>query len=306
MALLESVNFLMDEFWSRNRNARVIVTGASGWFGRTFVDQLLKANIPFLCLGSHRRLEVFSGKQVEIYTYDDGVCQEFAPTVVADFAFLTRDKTEVMSPKEYVETNRRLTDQALGLARIDSVRALITTSSGASMHGKPDSYGQLKLEAEDRFRDETAKLDKSWVNMRAWSVSGPFIRNINGYAFSKFVHNATLEGKICIESPHMVFRRYVDVGDLINVALKLAFSGRFTGSIDSGGELVELEQLAYRIFGVLKLKPNIEVERVGLGKVDDYFSRSAVWEDTCRDLGYEPLSLDGQIETLAKSFLARN
>jgi nucleoside-diphosphate-sugar epimerase len=296
----------MSDFWSRNRDARLIITGASGWFGRTLVDQLIKAGVPFLCIGSHRRAEAFSGKQIEIFAYGDAEVLDFSPTAIVDFAFLTRDKRGVMSPQDYEETNRRLTDQALTLARIDSVKALVTTSSGASVHGVVDSYSQLKREAEEKFLDETVKLEKSWVNIRPWSVSGPFIRNITGYAFSRFVHDAVFLGKISIESPHMVFRRYVDVGDLINVALKLAFSGRFTGSIDSGGELVELEQLAYRIFGVLKLKPNIEVERVGLGKVDDYFSRSAVWEDTCRDLGYEPLSLDGQIETLAKSFLARN
>jgi nucleoside-diphosphate-sugar epimerase len=208
-----------------------------------------------------------------------------------------------MSPGDYKETNRRLTDQALTLARIDSVRALISTSSGASVHGAVDSYSQMKLEAEERFRDETVKLDKSWVNIRAWSVSGPFIRNINGYAFSKFVHDAVFKGKISIYSPHMVFRRYVDVGDLVNVAMQLALSGTFTGTIDSGGELVELEQLAHRIFEVINVEPKIEVSRNKLKSVDDYFTRSAQWEVVCRNLGHEPLDLDSQIEGLVRSFL---
>jgi nucleoside-diphosphate-sugar epimerase len=293
----------MSDFWSRNKDARLIITGASGWFGRTLVDQLIKAGVPFLCIGSHRRAEAFSGKQIEIFAYDDAEVLDFSPTAIVDFAFLTRDKTGVMSPQDYEETNRRLTDQALTLARIDSVKALVTTSSGASVHGVVDSYSQLKREAEEKFLDETVKLDKSWVNIRPWSVSGPFIRNITGYAFSRFVHDAVFLGKISIESPHMVFRRYVDVGDLVSVAMQLALSGTFTGTIDSGGELVELEQLAHRIFEVIQVEPRIEVSRNKRQSVDDYFTRSAQWERVCRNLGYEPLGLDSQIKGLAKSFM---
>jgi nucleoside-diphosphate-sugar epimerase len=293
----------MSDFWSRNKDARLIITGASGWFGRTLVDQLIKAGVPFLCIGSHRRAEAFSGKQIEIFSYDDAEVLDFSPTAIVDFAFLTRDKRGVMSPQDYEETNRRLTDQALTLARIDSVKALVTTSSGASVHGVVDSYSQLKREAEERFLDETVKLDKSWVNIRPWSVSGPFIRNINGYAFSRFVHDAVFLGKISIESPRMVFRRYVDVGDLVSVAMQLALSGNFTGTIDSGGELVELEQLAHRIFEVIQVEPRIEVSSNKRQSVDDYFTRSAQWEVVCRNLGYEALDLDSQIKGLAKSFM---
>jgi nucleoside-diphosphate-sugar epimerase len=256
-----------------------------------------------LCIGSHRRAEAFSGKQIEIFAYDDAEVLDFTPTAIVDFAFLTRDKSGVMSPQDYEEKNRRLTDQALTLARIDSVKALITTSSGASVHGVVDSYSQLKREAEERFLDETVKLDKSWVNIRPWSVSGPFIRNITGYAFSKFVHDAVFTGRISIDSPNLVFRRYVDVGDLVSVAMLLALSGQFTGTIDSGGELVELEQLAHRIFEVIQVEPRIEVSRNKRLSVDDYFTRSAQWEVVCRNLGYEPLDLDSQIKALAQSFM---
>jgi nucleoside-diphosphate-sugar epimerase len=295
----------MNDFWYRNQSAKFLITGATGWFGRTLVDQLIQARIPFMCLGSHGRREIFSGKQIRVQTFDDALVQDFAPTIVADFAFLTRDKSEVMSPQEYANTNRRLTDQAISLAQIDSVRALITTSSGAAVHGKTDSYGQLKLEADERFRDETAKLDKSWVNIRAWSVSGQFVRNINGYAFSKFVHDAIFEEKISIESPHMVFRRYVDVGDLILVAIKLALGGEFRGTIDSGGELVELEQLAHRIFSVLQLEPKIDVKRTDSGYIDDYFSRSSQWEKECQRIGFAAKSLDFQILDFSKALAAK-
>jgi nucleoside-diphosphate-sugar epimerase len=172
------------------------------------------------------------------------------------------------------------------------------------VHATADSYGQLKLEAENRFRDEVTRMDKSWVNIRAWSVSGKFVQNISGYAFSKFVHDAIFERRISIHSPHMVFRRYVDVGDLIHVATQLAMSGEFRGTIDSGGELVELEQLAHRIFGVLKLEPKIDVQRTNLGVVDDYFSRSAQWESLCLRIGYEPKNLNAQILNLAQRFAA--
>jgi hypothetical protein len=88
--------------------------------------------------------------------------------------------------------------------------------------------------------------------------------------------------------------------------MQLALSGTFTGTIDSGGELVELEQLAHRIFEVIQVEPRIEVSRDILGGVDDYFTRSTQWEVVCRNLGYEPLALDSQIQGLAKSFLNTN
>jgi nucleoside-diphosphate-sugar epimerase len=295
--------YFMSDFWSTHQDARFLITGASGWFGRTLVDQLIRADVPFLCLGSKSRKEVFSGKLVDVYSYADASRLSFNPTFIADFAFLTRDKSAVMTAQAYANINRMLTDQALSLARMSSVRAILTTSSGASVHGSPDLYSRLKLEADNRFRDEAAKLDKSWVNIRAWSVSGPFIRNIEGYAFSKFVNDAIFTGKISIDSPHLVFRRYVDVGDLISVATQLALKGKFIGTIDSGGELVELEQLAHRIFGIIQREPNINVCRGGVGVVDDYFSRSAQWENSCRKVGYTPKGLDDQILQLSRRLL---
>jgi len=302
------------DFWTHMRNERLVVTGSSGWFGRTLVDQLITAHIPFICLGSHERLEIFSGRKIRVRSFNRAVIREFSPTLVADFAFLTREKVASMTPQEYLSINKKLTSEAIELLALESVKGIVTVSSGASVHEFGNSqqysssqlYGQLKRDAEIKFAAAATSLNKSWVNLRAWSVSGQFVTNLQGYAFSKFIFEAVNLRRIEINSSNLVFRRYVDVGDLIRVGLELVLEAESRWTLDSGGELVELEQLAHRIFGVLSLAPRIVVRRSSSAPVDDYFSRSSDWENTCRKIGFKPKSLERQISNLVERIKLQN
>ena len=304
----------MENFWPKIQNERFVVAGSSGWFGRTLVDQLIRAGIPFICLGSHQRDEIFSGQSIRVHSFSMPLVKSFAPTIVADFAFLTREKAALMSPQEYVSTNQKLTNEAIELLELESVKGIVTVSSGASVHhirdfpgnSGPQLYGQLKRDAEFKFGAAATSLKKSWVNLRAWSVSGPFVTNPHAYAFSRFIFEAVNLHRIDIKSSNLVFRRYVDVGDLIRVGLELLLDAESRCTLDSGGELVELEQLAHRIFRVLDLKPSIYLDRSQSDPVDDYFTRSNEWEDTCCKLGFKAKSLDGQISNMVKHFKLRS
>ncbi|MBW0014614.1 MAG: NAD(P)-dependent oxidoreductase, partial [Mycobacterium sp.] len=92
-------------------NDRVLVTGASGWLGRTALDLLAPLGLPTLALASRARFIRVGDCQIECRVWDDREVAAFAPTVVLDCAFLTRDRIADMSLGEYVAANRTLTER---------------------------------------------------------------------------------------------------------------------------------------------------------------------------------------------------
>ena len=108
---------------------------------------------------------------------------------------------------------------------------------------------------------------------------------------------------IQIRARHPVFRRYVLAEELL--ALGIAEGGVGPATINSGGERVEMAELAARIATVLN--PDAVITRDGVDPRDTnrYHSDGQDWERRCRswDLASEPL--DRQIEITARGVLSR-
>lgn len=270
---------------------RIAVLGARGWFGQTLVG-LLPADVPILLTAS--RADELHGE----WSWEQ--VQEFAPTVVANFAFLTRERIASEGVEEFTTVNTRLIDQFQRTASLSSVRAVLTVSSGAAVTEPDKPYGALKL-IEERVAGELASPDRASVVLRAYSVSGPFVRRPRDYAFSDFIVQAH-EGRVSIAADELVFRRYVSVSDALTVAARSALSG-WSGTVDTGGELVEMGELAQRVVSVVNPTAVIERPEVDHGRIQTYASDDASWVDACERLGYVPMDLDEQIRVTARGLL---
>ena len=125
-------------------NDRVLLLGASGWFGHTF-HALLPRGVPVLPVAGTRR--------GPYETWDPALIQDFDPTIVVNFAFLTSERVPLEGIERYVATNELLTSRLLEAAELPRVHAVMTASSGAakalplSMESNP--YGVLKLREEN-------------------------------------------------------------------------------------------------------------------------------------------------------------
>lgn len=270
---------------------RVAVLGARGWFGSTLLTQLpsgvstfATASIPVKGYGTWSLTEL----------------QDFAPTVVANFAFLTRERVESEGMEVFTRTNEMLIEQFRQTAELPSVRAALTVSSGAAVTDPKSPYGGLKV-LEEQTAASLPSPHRSVVTLRAYSVSGPEVRRPQAYAFSDFILQAHA-GRVLIQAPHRVYRRYVSVHDALAVSLGSALLG-WSGVIDTGGELIEMGDLAKRSVELVNPRAEIIRPRFDATVEQTYASDDVAWMTACARLGYVPLDLDDQIRVTAKGLL---
>ncbi len=291
-------------------NDRVLVTGASGWLGRTALDLLAPLDLPTLALASRARIIRVGNREIGCRVWDDREVAAFAPTVVLDCAFLTRDRVADMPLDEYVAANRILTERLVYATQLPSVRLALTVSSGAAIYPhdaldgpiEDNPYGYLKREAEHRLAEAAAESGAIPVVVRAWSISGAHVQKPQSYALGSMIRDADA-GAIQIMSRRLVFRRYVLAEELL--ALGIAEGGVGPATIDSGGELVEMAELAARIAAVVRPDAVISREDVDPRDPDRYHSDGQDWEWRCQRWDLASVSLDRQIEITARGGLGR-
>lgn len=290
--------------WERSlsKNDRVLITGATGWFGQTAMH-LMKGieEIPVLALASKSRFFESIGFTYQVEIWDEKLVTDFKPTVVIDCAFLTREQAFENDLESYISTNTDLTNQLLKLTSLPSVKRVITISSGAAMYPADalngtvidNPYGYLKRKAELALRDVSKESNTKAVVARAWSVSGAFIGKPGHYALSDMILSA-LSGQIIIKAQNEVFRRYVSVEDLL--ALSLAQSNVCSFDvIDSEGPLLEMNDLAHHVAFVVNPKSTISRVKRNEDKPNVYYSHTNRWPSLCEQWEFVPEKIDQQI-----------
>lgn len=281
---------------------RILVLGAGGWFGMNFLHQMTAIGLDgVLAVGSRgRRIEI-GGREWDIVEWDWPAIREWGPTVAVNFAFLTRDRLEAVGFETFVAKNTELSRRFLSVAALPSVKLVLTVSSGTAMDSSAETdlranpYGYLKRDEEVRAT-QLATDTRTVVVLRTYSVSGPWIQRPSTYAFSDLVMQAA-SGSVLVRAEQPVYRRYVAIGDLLQVGLGLGLAG-LSSVVESGGELVELGDLAERI--VKCVNPSALLKRVPMRSSSPsiYASDDCSWQQACRTIGYVPLTLDQQIDAV--------
>jgi len=291
-------------------DARALVLGAGGWFGSTLLNLIEESATEARVLGltgRPRRVTV-GRREWALGGWDWDAVTRFAPTVVVNCAFRTRERVDQLGYQRYVAENVGLSSQFLRTLALPSVEAAVTVSSGAAVMptGDPhdvehNPYGHLKWAEEVLSREVADAHGAAFVVCRAWSVSGPFVKRPLDYAFSELISQAAA-GRVLIRAPHEVWRRYTGVDDLLAACIALAGEG-WSGDVDSGGSLVELAELARNIVG--EVRPGIEIERpVADGSPPDHYHTDDVsWRIACERLRLVPASLGEQIRRAATGLI---
>jgi nucleoside-diphosphate-sugar epimerase len=276
---------------------RILILGATGWFGSS-ADSLCRQSGAQVLLRSTSGNSLITDGTIRKLDPDFQACLDFKPTIVFDCAFLTRDKIRSAGINAYIRENRMLTDQALRLRALNSVERFIAISSGAALPHlnsksfdlQGDPYGALKARYEQDLMGANFKLKDNVVLLRAWSMSGRHARNGHLYGFFDLIaQSRTSEMRIAANS--LVFRRYADVEDFLAVGLH-SRTGEFP--IDSGGPLLEIQELAETIKKVLGSHA-IVIREVDPTGADRYHSDGLTWERAVADSGLMPKSIHEQI-----------
>lgn len=282
---------------------RFLVTGASGWLGRTFVALASKVGHDLMLVGSHSRPISIDNHPFFVEKFDINSIKQFKPTVLIDFAFVTREQLDEMSDEDYEKVNYQLIDQALNIFALPTVRYGMFTSSGAAVYPRDallgtysdNPYGYLKRRTEDLALQASERLGKKSIVIRPWSLSGTMVMKDYEFAFSSFIRQS-FGGLIEVKSPNPVFRRYVSAEDFVALSVAKLFSSSNSLEIfDSGGELVSVVDLAHKIAERQTGKVSVVSRQISSETSDNYCSDNRQWAQECEAFGFVPENLIEQI-----------
>lgn len=296
----------------------IVVTGATGWVGRTVIDQLHQ-DLSESTL--KRRLRAFSSRS-RLLTLPNGGMVPIQPLVdlprmaererisaLIHCAFLTPDRLAFMSAQTFVERNRAISHQVCAALKLNPGIRLVTFSSGAAglMEGRASPapgkalYGQLKLEEEQRMRALATTLV-----LRIYALTGRHIRQPRRYAIGDFLHHALHGQPITLQRKRPVIRGYGHADAIAGLAIRWILSPQAAPSspIATVSHTLELEELARtiaRMYG--QPTPLVPIQSESEG--DHYTAPVAGFLAALKRHHLPCLSMEDQIRDTAKAFGSR-
>jgi nucleoside-diphosphate-sugar epimerase len=287
---------------------RILILGATGWFGKTALDLFKFSKASVLTSSQKVHPATDSSKAAELDAERRQI-EDFSPTYILDFSFLTKETLKSIDLVEFKATNELLTDRLLSLSLLSSVKRIMYVSSGAAIHPADalevgfeiNPYGFLKRCAETKLEQLVKSSDgrKSVSILRPWSVSGKHVRNSSNYLFSSLVSQA-VEGRIRLKTQQPVYRRYVSVQDALLMGLSIFREGEVS-LLDTGGDLIEAQELAAIVKQVVNPSAELLLPKYASQESDNYFSDNISWLDILEKTHHKPLSLVQQVQTYADS-----
>lgn len=307
-------------------NGVLVVTGATGWFGRTALHELQKLLGPE---AFSRRVRAFASQSRTILStgFADGVGRPIPVTPLTELpeiaahepieavlhtAFLTREHVERVGVEAYISVNRGITDlicQSLEVSP-DARAAVISSGAAAAWddvadinnHVQSDPYGVLKWEEERRLCEIADTLV-----LRAYAVSGRFMRDPEQFALGDFLLRALAGLPIEIKAPMPVIRGYGHAGDMVNLALRWLGSERKPPNqpipaVSHEVELLELATLLSSIYNLPLLTHAIDCNL----PPNRYTADSSAYVSILDSLGIITHSLKDQVADTAYGLTSRD
>jgi len=296
-------------------NARIVITGASGWIGKATLELLYNtlgagdfAKRVF-AFGSAPRTIDFGAGTIEQRPLIAMLALPSAPTLVLHLAFLTKDKVAGMAEDEYSRLNRVLSRTVLESLDMIGATALFVASSGAAEFADDPNaspamrlYGSLKKADEDMFARWAEERGARAVIARIFALSGPHINKHDTYALASFIGDALAGRPISIRADFRVYRSYVAIRELMSVVFAAMLEGganvvRFS----TGGERIEMQRIAeivsQTVGPVVIDRPPLTSDRT-----DEYVGDDAAYRELLSRYGIDHIPFAQQVAETAASF----
>lgn len=300
-------------------NATIVVTGATGWVGKTVLHVLQTYLTPS---EFQSRVIAFASKEQIIsssaYSAAEAISIPILPLshlpliahskelAIVHTAFLTKDRIATYGYQNFITTNMMITSLVEAALETASASRVVSVSSGAALIAKTrqeksiklsdDPYGILKLKEEELLNHLSTV-----AVFRIFALSGRFIRNPSSFALGDFLNQALNGNQIEIHSRYPVIRGYVNASDVALAALMWLFSDCPPLVISAVSEIVALASLAKRVSELFGLP--LPLVSPLYGNPNSYTDSPIKFYKLCSDFGFQPLDLDGQIQDTAKGIL---
>jgi dTDP-glucose 4,6-dehydratase len=282
--------------WDELRDARILMTGGTGFFGAWLLEALTHANaglglgISATVLtrdpdGFRRRRPRLAGDRAVTLLRGDVLTLEpldLPFTHVVHAATAASAALNANAPRVMFETIVEGTRRVLEVTRRSGARRLLFTSSGAvygrqppelshlpeDHPGGPDplkpgsAYGEGKRAAELLCAVAGAELGFDAVIARCFAFSGPYLPLDVHFAIGNFVRDALAGGPIRVGGDGTPYRSYLYGADLAAWLFTLLARGQPARAYHVGSEVaVSIRELAFTVARVLGIEGRVEVAR---------------------------------------------
>ena len=300
----------------------LVVTGATGWVGRTALRELSRL---FPAEQLVERVRIFASRsgtmKVEGGEKTGSIILPIFPlhelpelarsrkiAGILHTAFLTRDRMESLGKETYVTTNRWITQQvAQALSNAPAARAVVISSGAAAKYDstlfltdellQQDPYGVLKREEEILL----SAVAPTQI-LRIYALSGQFIRDPGLFALGDFLIKALRSEAIQIQASMPVLRSYGHAGDITGLAWRWLHSNDEPSA--AGAPLaavsltLDLQTLAERITNLYNLPP-VQAAIDPNAAPHRYVAYPEPFLSTLKRYGLPPTSLEDQLRDTA-------
>ena len=208
---------------------KLILTGASGWFGRSalweyeqlFGPDSLRRDV-IACASKPKEINfgsVFGPIQAISL---ESLASIHDATGLIHLAFLTREQLPHLGLQKYIEVNQKITSVVESFIAVNPGIPIVTTSSGAAsacestfIDVEQNPYAALKYLEEDLWK--RSGVNHTSIVFRVYAAVGRFIKDPGLFAISDFLCCANSRKRIVIKSQNHVIRSYVHVGTLMRL-----------------------------------------------------------------------------------------
>ncbi len=287
---------------------RVTINGGSGWLGHATLGAIFekysevgKSNLQVIS-SKARRIESLEFGTLESIGLNDAKKELEKTDTFIQLAFKTRDYINLLGVDEYESVNQEIVENTISAIKKCQPRNVVMVSSGVvsqwlsnPVSNKKDSYIKMKLVEELEIGQVCKDLGINLVNLRLWGATGKHMTEPLKYAIGDLIRQDLLSESVEIHSSHPVYRRYADASQQMAICISAASLG-MNLTLDSGGTVIEIEDLAQKIIdlsGSKKriIRPIIEASE----KPDEYFSKSLQMEELAETFGVRLKGLSDQI-----------
>lgn len=295
------------------RRPQWVLTGASGWFGRTALWEYEQLHGPealrrdvIACASTARPIDIGSPHGPVSAVALEALDSVDAADGLIHLAFLTRDRVAAVGLEHYVAGNRAITARVADFIGRHPGIPIVTTSSGAAavfdaaavdLDGDP--YAALKQEEEALWRRSGA--ERMAMVFRVYAASGRFIKDPTVFALSDFLCKALAGERIELRSERPVIRSYVHVGTMMRLFWSMLEKPAGPGflQVDAAMQTMSLVELAEAITAewglpdpLFRIDPSLPA--------DDYRADSGPFRQLLRQYAIDAPGLVEQLQETAQ------
>jgi UDP-glucuronate decarboxylase len=290
---------------------KIVITGATGWLGHASL-QAIKKVMPevkpedlILYASRTRSHSDPSFGLVNVLELASSELSSRKVDLFISLALKTRDYSMKMDEEEYLNSNKALIEKNLELMKLVHPQKIILISSGVVSkylegNGPLDPYTEVKILEEKLFNEFAQQENSQLIILRLWGATGALMTEPLKYAIGNLIHQAETTNQMIINSKTEVFRRYTDATQIFEVLIRAIQMG-YSGTLNSGGVIVEIKALAQRISDYYGKSIEIVRNLESGGEPDFYVPTDSEFDELANTVGVSLLNLEDQIALTAKS-----